>query len=312
MAVRKSVVESGADTVYAAWLYPDGVAAAELARNTGKKCWLMALGSDVGHTAHPQRGTLIVESCNAVEGVLCVAPHLKDELVEAGVRADKVHVVANGVETNLFHPRPKADAVARLKSSGAWPVELAQDAKLAIFVGNIVEVKRPLLLLDAWARYRRQQKDGGTNSALLLLGQGPLMSSVRHEIRRLGQEGCVFALGARPPEEVALWMNAADCLCLCSAQEGMPNVVLEALASGLPVVSTAAGAVPEILKDVANSIVVSETRSEDALADRIAGAIGFCLARAERERAVERAVFWTRSWDDMAGEIIGLIGGKKA
>ncbi len=63
----------------------------------------------------------------------------------------------------------------------------------------------------------------------------------------LGIRESVHFPGNRPHEEVALWMNAADCLCLPSRSEGMPNVVLEAVASGLPVVATEVGAVREVL-----------------------------------------------------------------
>lgn len=83
---------------------------------------------------------------------------------------------------------------------------------------------------------------------LLFIGDGPMRKELEIQAGKLGIADSVIFLGSRPHEEIALWMNAADCLCVPSRSEGMPNVVLEALASGLPIVATDVGAVREMLE----------------------------------------------------------------
>ena len=298
------------DLIYAAWLYPDGVAAFRVAQKMGLPCWLMALGSDVAHLESAWRGRLIIETCNQAQGVICVSGRLKDELADAGVRPRLLHVVANGVDTGLFRPRRRREAQEKLMSRGAWNAAIPAEPRMAIFAGNLVEVKRPLLALEAWRLLQERERKRGGAPVLLLFGRGHLEAEIRRHIRRMGLEKSVLVMGARPPDELALWMNVADCLCLCSSSEGMPNVVLEALASGLPVVATSAGAVPEILKDSRAGTVVGEGRSEADIAERLAEAMEAYLARIGDAPLGERQAFWTRSWDDMARDIMALICGK--
>jgi len=270
----------------------------------------MALGSDVMHLESAWRGRLIVEACNQAQGVICVSGSLKDDLVEAGVRPRLAHVVANGVDTGLFRPRRRSDAAEKLRARGAWSADLPREPRIAIFAGNFVEVKRPLLAIEAWGALLERAREHGGALVLLLFGRGPLEAEIRRRIRKSGLEKSVFVMGARSPDELALWMNVADCLCLCSSSEGMPNVVLEALASGLPVVATPAGAVPELLRDPRAGTVVREGRSAADTAERLVEAMEGCLVRTCDEPAGGRQAFWTRSWDDMARDITALIRGK--
>jgi glycosyltransferase involved in cell wall biosynthesis len=83
-----------------------------------------------------------------------------------------------------------------------------------------------------------------------------MRSKLERLARTLGIGDQVRFLGRRPPEEVADWMNRADVLCLPSRSEGMPNVVLEARACGLPVVASPAGAIPELPLDKTHFLVV--------------------------------------------------------
>jgi glycosyltransferase involved in cell wall biosynthesis len=108
-------------------------------------------------------------------------------------------------------------------------------------------------------------------------------------------------LGEQPPEEIARWMNAADVLCLPSRSEGMPNVVLEAGASGLPVVATRVGGIPEILAEDAAGYLVPPA---DPAA--LAGALERALARAWDPRAV-RAAMQPLSWAENAARLRAVM-----
>jgi glycosyltransferase involved in cell wall biosynthesis len=120
--------------------------------------------------------------------------------------------------------------------------------------------------------------------------------------RRLGVGGLVHFLGVRPHEEVARWMNVADVLCLTSRNEGMPNVVLEALVSGLPVVATEAGGCRDLLAHE-SAAVVCPVGDVDELASGIQALLG---ANADRAALAER--HGNRySWQRQAGVILELL-----
>jgi glycosyltransferase involved in cell wall biosynthesis len=99
-----------------------------------------------------------------------------------------------------------------------------------------------------------------------------------------------------------LWMNFCDCLCLSSWSEGMPNVILEALASGLPVVATDVGACRDLLDDEPMARLVPPGD-----APKMAEAIGDLLSRTV-DRPALAARNGKRSWADQAQEVLALIG----
>lgn len=145
--------------------------------------------------------------------------------------AAKVRVIANGVDTDRFHPRPK-DAQIRARL-GLPPGPLAGT------VTRLAPEKNLELLLDVAARTRRAVGD----AQFLVVGDGPLRETLRKRARQLGVGDCVHFLGWR--SDVAELLAALDVFLLTSHVEANPVSILEALASGVPVVSTHVGSVPE-------------------------------------------------------------------
>jgi glycosyltransferase involved in cell wall biosynthesis len=121
---------------------------------------------------------------------------------------------------------------------------LAEAERTVLFVGNLLPVKNPELLLRAFARVK------GTSAVpvrLALAGKGPLREALEQLVASLGIAESVRFLGPLLAPDIARWMQASDVLCLSSLNEGLPNVVLEAMASGLPVVATKVGGIDEII-----------------------------------------------------------------
>ena len=345
------------------WLYPDGVAVARTIRGTGARLWLMALGSDTFHLQYPLRRHKILEACEQAEGIICVAQILADRLAAAGVPREKLHVVPNGVDTSLFRMRNKeellscpVDKLLRGKPEGSLPSTTQQLNNLTtiLYVGNLVPVKGPDILLRAFAGleerlggenttphlnplppllrpdvrdyegHEGERKDGnqagtpmsplhlhplpsreragvrGDSPVLMMIGEGPERERLGALAQALGISDRVHFLGRRPPEEVALWMNQATVLCVPSRSEGMPNVVLEARASGLPVVTTPAGAIPELPLDQAHFLVV-ESCCPEALATGLQEMLTRDLSRRKPDPAIP-------TWSQMAGKILKLMG----
>ena len=251
-------------TFYVPWLYPDGVAVALAIRGTGARLWLMALGSDTFHLKAPCRRRKIVAACEQAEGIVCVAQVLADRLAAIGVPLAKLHVVPNGVDTSLFRVRSEEELLSVGASGTPLTTEQLNNSKLILFVGNLVPVKGPDVMLRAFAALRENEVQvAAERHRLLIIGSGPMKVSLEGLAKELGIADRVKFLGRRSREEVALWMSKADVLCLSSRSEGMPNVVLEARASGLPVVTTPSGAIPELPLDKEHFLVVKSSDPAD-------------------------------------------------
>lgn len=114
---------------------------------------------------------------------------------------------------------------------------------MLLFAGNFFTVKNPHTLVVAFAQLRRALPD----SLLVMAGGGPLEKVCRELVAKFRLESGVIFAGRKTPRDIARLMNAADLLVVPSLNEGAPNVILEAFASGLPVVASQVGGIPEIL-----------------------------------------------------------------
>ncbi len=240
------------DVIDAHFLYPDGVAASMLARRFARPLVLTARGSDVNVLMQyrlPRR--LVLRATQRAGAVVAVSSDLKARLVEHGVEPSRIHVLRNGVDTSVFR-RVRVEAARDALGLGPGPVLVA--------VGNLVIEKGHDLVIDAVAAL------GG--ATLLIVGDGPERQRLGARARARGVADRVRFLPVRPQSELAVVYSAADALVLASIREGWPNVVLEAMACGTPVIATAVGGVPEIIANPIAGRLVAE-RSGEALAGAI-------------------------------------------
>ena len=138
--------------------------------------------------------------------------------------------------------------------------------------------------------------NGHEDILLTLVGTGPLEPELRELIQKYGLEDHVWLMGARPHEEVALWMNACDLFCLPSWMEGCPNVVVEARASGKPVVASNVGGIPDLIPDARYGLLVPP-RDTQALAK----ALQLALEREWHHETI-LALAHQHTWRDVARE----------
>lgn len=266
------------DLIDAHYLYPDGVAAAEIARKVGRPLVLTARGTDVNVIAQmPGPRARILKAIEASAGVIAVSSALKAALVGLGAAAGRISVLRNGVDAELFRPEDREAARRELGLPDG-------STRVVASVGNLIPGKRNDLALRAVAQIE------GTN--LVFVGRG----SERLRLERLADElqiaQRVLFLDEMPQERLRLVYSAADVLVLASEREGWPNVLLESAACGTPVVAFNVGGVPEILADRTVGTIVRDAHAPGPLAD----AVRNMFARPPSREAV-RAAAIRFSWD---------------
>lgn len=199
-------------------------------------------------------------------------------VAEVGVPARKVVTIRNGVDTARFAPRDPGDARAALGLAAGRP--------LIGTVGRLDPVKDQVSLVHAFARVRRRNEKAG----LVIAGDGPCREQLTGLVDALGLGEHAVLLGER--HDVPRVLAALDVFVLPSIGEGISNTVLEAMATGLPVVATRVGGNPELVEDGETGTLVPP-RDPDALARAIARYLDDDALRrvhgdAGRRRAVER------------------------
>ncbi|HCU35535.1 MAG TPA: glycosyltransferase family 4 protein [Armatimonadetes bacterium] len=145
-------------------------------------------------------------------------------------------IIYNGIDLELFHP---TDGVPR-------------DVPTVLFVSRLIERKGLQLLLPALATLMGE----GVAFALMVVGDGPMREKLEEQTAALGLAERTEFLGLRPREEVPALYRRGDVFCLPSSSEGMANVILEALATGLPIITTRVPGTTELVVDGINGFVV--------------------------------------------------------
>lgn len=176
-----------------------------------------------------------------------------------GVPGHKSCLLANGIDAERF--RPLADGEQR-PDFGFGP-----GCRVIGTVGRVQDVKNHASLVDAFALLRTQLPAEAAALRLAIVGDGPLLPTLRDKVRELGLEGLVWLPGAR--YDVPNILRGFDIYAISSIAEGTPGSVLEAMASGLPAVGTRVGGVPEVIADGVTGQLVP-ARDPGAMADALA------------------------------------------
>jgi glycosyltransferase involved in cell wall biosynthesis len=271
------------DVIDAHYYYPDGVAAALLAKRFNKPFTITARGTDlnlVPQYALPRRMMKWAAGRAAASIGVCAA--LVDVLRGWGLAPERLHVMRNGVDLQRFSPVPQAIARADLGLQGA---------PLLVSVGYLVERKGHHIVIEALADLMTTHP----RAQLLIIGEGQERQNLQALAQRLGVQEHVRFTGSLPNVELFRWYSAADIMVLASSREGWANVLLESMACGTPVVATRIWGTPEVVaNDVAGRLV--DQRTGPAFAAGIRQLLAACPAR-EKVRAYAEGFSWQATTD---------------
>jgi glycosyltransferase involved in cell wall biosynthesis len=174
--------------------------------------------------------------------IITASEEIRQTVITIGAAPEKTTAIHSGVDTVFFSPRPKKTARSRL--------ELPQEQLIFLFIGR----------LHRWK---------GINEVLQVAEKSPELSFVFIGPGAIPQHpaNCAF-LGSKPPEDVSIWLNAADCLLLPTYTEAVPTSVMEAFASGIPAITTDIGGCPEIVENGRNGLLIP-ARDADSLFEAV-------------------------------------------
>ncbi len=240
------------DVIYATDIFPDGDAAVRLAQHLKLPAACLSIGVDVNITAHSSRIIYrhFVRTAKALDGTLACGQSVADRI--KAVTGKSPLCIYGVLDLEEFSP-------ATDKSPARKELDLPLDKTIALYAGYLTKRKGIFDLVEAIYRVQKQCPD----ILLVICGAGPEEAALRRLIREKGIEDMVRMVGEVEPERMNKWMQASDLFVLASHTEGMPNVVTEAMACGLPVVATAVGGLPGAIGDCDGAILVPPENVDD-------------------------------------------------
>ena len=273
--------------------YPDAVAMAPICQEYGLDYSIFVLGSDFRVRTQQNKFKHHVLDClRQAPKIFCPGQVLKTDMSNVGIEENKIVAFNNGVNQSIFYAEDPEESVM-------------VSPKRILFVGNLVSVKAPERLLRAFAQLLKSVDTKELH--LDIVGNGVERSKLVGLSRELEIEDRIQLHGRLAPELVASLMRQAACLCLCSRSEGMPNVVVEALACGCPVVATNVGEVPCLLNENVNGLVVPlQNRTETQIITDLASALGASLLHPwDRQKIAKKMSSYT--WENAAQTVINEV-----
>lgn len=229
------------------WGFPDAVATSLVGRLRGTPVLMKVHGTDVNdYLDVPSKRWQIMKAVQNSHAVMCASAALGERLVQAGAAPRQTAVIYNGVDSARFFPARNNE---NRKSLG-----LTDEAKVLLFIGNLKPSKGCVDLLDAFIEVAATQPQ----LHLVFIGAGAARDTLLQRAARSGLSARVHLIGKIEHDQLPAWFAACNLFCLPSHNEGVPNVVLESMACGVPVLATKVGGIPEVVPDFAGELVPAQ------------------------------------------------------
>ena len=227
------------DLIDAHFAYPDGYAASLLGSWLGVPFTVTLRGTESRHVLDPRLRGKVQIALQRASRVFAVSESLRQLAMTLGISPEKVRVVGNGVDLDKFNPLPRAEARNALG--------LPADVPVLVTVGALVERKGFHRVIELMPALR----DRYPGLVYLVVGgsspEGDWSNQLQRQVQDLGLVDAVHFLGPLPPQQLRLPLSAANLMVLATRNEGWANVLLEAMACGLPVLATDVGGNVEVV-----------------------------------------------------------------
>lgn len=269
-------------------IFPDGIAVCWVARLLKLPLVLSALGTDVNlYSKYIFRRPQIVNALKWATKITVVSEAQKKLIHALGINENKIVVIKNGVDAGRFNIKDKEGCRDILK--------IEKNLKIVLFVGRIEEIKGITYLIDAFGKLVK----AGRDYRLLVIGGGNQITQYKKKVSKMKLDGHISFIGEKSQDELPLWYGACDMFCLPSIMEGCPNVILEALASGRPVVASKVGGIPEIVNKK-NGILFNVGNTE-----QLADALKITMETEKNEHEIRDSVK-NYTWENTAKKYLSV------
>ncbi len=292
---RRLHAENPFDMVDAQFFYPDGPAAAQIARALNLPLAIKARGGDILFWGRqPAALAQIVAAAARARVLLSVSAALGRDMVALGLPEDRICVHYTGLDHTRFRVRPRDDARAAL-AARLPALALPPAARIVASVGALIPIKGQALAIAAMTHLP-------DDVVLVLVGSGPDEAALRQQVARAGLHARVRFAGNLGHDDLPLLLSAAEVMVLVSEREGIANAWIEALASGAALVIPDVGGAREVLDRPQAGRLVA--RDPLAIADGIRAVLD---ARTPQDRVAETARRF--SWEVNAANLAQIYAG---
>ncbi|NOK63464.1 MAG: Glycogen synthase [Chloroflexi bacterium AL-N1] len=284
------------DIVHAHWVLPNGVPAAIAARLYHLPLVISLHGSDVFLAERNAPLSLTATSAlRAAGGITACSSDLRERALRLGARIHNFDVVPYGVDPTVFRPDPSSAAFVRTE------LGLEPDTPLIVTIGRLVYKKGLTYLLEAFHNIHQHHPQ----AVLIIAGYGDLRETLEQRAHELGIASHVYFPGKLERERAARYISAADVYTIPSIRDqdgnvdGLPNVLLEGMGSGRPIVASRVAGIPEVIDDGVHGLLVPE-RDADALANAITQLLDNRILAHQLGVAARRRIEEELTWDATA------------
>lgn len=243
------------DVIHAHWVVPSGFIAAVVSKLTGKPLFISLHGSDVFFASRNSfLGKVASWTFKQGSGITACSPELIKGALALNAAAEKIHLLPWGADLKVFN-QPNNDTIECLRSKFG----LSPETRIVMGLGRLVGKKGFVNLIEALARLKSPIPD----ACLMIVGDGPEMAVLRARAEALGLADKVILVGNIDWTEVPDYLALSDIVVVPSIHDngnvdGLPTVVLEAMAAGKPIVASNIGGIPLVVKDGINGFLVAE------------------------------------------------------
>jgi glycosyltransferase involved in cell wall biosynthesis len=299
--IRRLHAKAPLDLIDAHFGYPEGAACVELGRRLRVPVFITVRGFENEYVSYGRVGRIMMEALRNATGIVCVSHSLARLMDDIGVDPAAVRVVHNAIDSAVYSWDDAAAARKRL--------DVAPTGPLIVSVGHLIARKRHHVLLEAFARLASRQP----GATLVIIGGDWFEPAYTRGLRRRSEArelaGRVRFAGNLPPSEVADWLRAADVFALATAREGCCNAVLEALATGAPVVTTPVGDNAHFVEPGRNGLLVPVDDSA-AMGEALASALE--AGRWDRRAIAARLHTQVGDWSQVAARVLDFFAARLA
>jgi glycosyltransferase involved in cell wall biosynthesis len=285
-SILSSVRAYAPDIILNYIIYPDGDAALRVAQALRVPFVVTAIGTDL-NVIPPLCEGLTRRVLRKADYTITVSGDLLKTARRLGAPVERSRAILNGCDTTIFHPRDRAQARATL--------QIPADEEVIVYVGRLDMAKGLGELVTAVAGLRAKRP----RVHCYIVGEGPAKEALANAIDSHNAAEHITLMPSCATEGVATWMAAADLVTLPSYREGCPNVIIEALASGRPVVATNVGGIPELMDDTDGRLVPARD------ANALEAALDHVLNQSWQASAISG--HHSRSWSNVSDDVEEIL-----